>query len=176
MSFAEEMVARLAKLGRGRPELIAAGNEDAESFGNATVTVELDGLRLHFIRDRGTTTVEIGLKVGNPTDPSVHPALRGFVDGQGQPTCPLELVAAVLDDVDTDVGTLAKYYEFNTTDRRYGESPPPGPFLDLDDSLKFLKAHWQGVSKASSDHDLQRKAGIVQTELLVRFERHLTSA
>ena len=77
--FAESVLERLRNFGRGEPKLIC-DNCDEDNFGNATATIQLDGLRLHVVNDRGVETVEIGFQAFHPIA-----SLETFVDGQGQP-------------------------------------------------------------------------------------------
>ena len=173
--FAESVLERLRKLGRGEPELLCDGY-DEDNFGNATATIELDGLRLHVVNDRGIKTVEIGFQIDDTIVTSVHPALEGFVDGRGQPVCPLEVAAVVHGWITSEV--LAAHYWPESGSQNYEESSPPGPFLEFDKTLKLLEDHWDELSGSdglSRSRELQWRAGEVENELQERFAEQLES-
>lgn len=169
-SFAESVLERLAELGRGTPELIV-DHFDNENFGNAAATIELDGLRLHIVRDRGDPTVEVGLQIFAPIGPLVHPSLEEYADGHGQPTCPLEALAVALNW--TRMEELAEHYGLVGEDREYESGPPPGPFLTFDDALGLLREHWDELTVASQNHDCQLRAGGVVAQLRELLMTHL---
>lgn len=171
-SYAESVLGAFDAVGRGTPRLICEST-DAEHFGDGSVTLELDGLRLHVVSDRGIQTVEVGLKIVNPVGgPPVHPALGGFRDGAGIPTCPLEVLAVVKGW--TSLERVVDHYELNDGHDgrpRYDENePPPGPFYELQEALSLLAdgEKWADLVAASRDHRLQLEAGVVEELLQAR--------
>ena len=169
-SFAEFVLQRLAELGRGVPRLVGA-NFDHENFGNAAATIELDGLRLHIVSDRGDSTVEVGLQIIDPIGPRVHPSLGGYADGNGQPTCPLEAFAVALNW--TPIQELIEHYGLVNEGPEYELGPPPGPFLTFDNSLALLHEHWDELTTATRNHESQLRAGGVVAQLQERLMTHL---
>ena len=84
MPFVDEV---LGLFGDHQAECLASRDrDDACVFGDAAATVEVGGLRLHFVRDRGLVSVEVGLRP--PDDVVLNPALQRYVDGLGAPVCP----------------------------------------------------------------------------------------
>ena len=165
--FAEAVLKRLRKLGRGEPELIC-DNFDADNFGNATATLELDGLRLHVVNDRGIETVEVGFQSIHPVEP-----LEAFVDGQGKPVCPLEIVAVVLGWINREK-LIAHYWPTNA-DPDYETDAPPGPFFKFDEesTRRQMHEHWKELTQFSASRELQLKAGDVEKQFQDRFMAQL---
>ena len=171
--YAQSVLDSVKRIGRGTPALVCASGDEAD-FGDATVTLEVDGLRLHIVNDRGTQTVEIGLKVVDPSPPRVHPALAGFVDGAGQPTCPLEVLAVVNNWITLE--QLTAHYELDATCTAYDQgAPPPGPFYELPDAMSLLTDadKWGKLVAASENHRLQIKAGKIEETLQRKLEAQI---
>ena len=154
--FAESVLERLRKLGRGEPKLIC-DNYDNDNFGNVMATIELDGLRLHVVNDRGIETVEVGFQSTHPIGP-----LEAFLDGQGGPVCPLEVVAVVLGWVSRE--KLMAHYWPGNADPNYETDAPPGPFFKFDEELtqQRMREHWDELTEFSESRELQLKAGDIE--------------
>ena len=157
--FAESVLKRLTKLDRGEPHIIC-DEYDGDNFGNAVATIELDGLRLHVVNDRGIETVEVGYQRTHPIGP-----LEAFVDGQGKPTCPLEIVAVVLGWVSREM--LISHYWPAEAEPNYETDPPPGPFFRFDEesTLQQMRERWDELTEFSGSRELQLKAGDVERQL-----------
>ena len=170
--FVQSVLERLKELNRGEPQLICDGHDD-DNFGNATATVELDGVRLHIVNDRGIWPVEVGFEIVNPGEPLVHPSLSGFVDEAGKPVCPLEIIAVTLGWV--NVEALITHYWPANANQNYEAAPPPGPFLDFNKALECLQEgeHWGELADFSRNHRLQLEAGQVERHLQEHFAAQL---
>ena len=165
--FAESVLKRLRKLDRGEPKVIC-DEYDGDNFGNAVVTIELDGLRLHVVNDRGIETVEVGYRCTRPIAP-----LEAFVDGQGEPVCPLEVVAVVLGWVSREM--LISHYWPVHAGPNYETDPPPGPFCRFDEesTRRQMQEHWNELTEFSESRELQLKAGDVERQLQGRLLEQL---
>ena len=165
--FAESVLERLRKLGRGEPELIC-DNCDNDNFGNATATIKLDGLRLHVVNDRGIETVEVGFQSIRPIGP-----LKTFVDGQGRPVCPLEVVAVVLGWVSPE--NLIAHYWPASAKPNYETEAPPGPFFKFDEesTQRRMREHWDELTEFGGSLELQLKAGDTERQLQDHFMAQL---
>lgn len=171
--YAQSVLDRIATIGRGTPVLVCASGDEA-SFGDANVTLEVDGLRLHVVNDRGAQTVEVGLKIVDPLVPRTHPALAGFLDGAGQPTCPLEVLAVANEWITLE--QLIAHYDLDATHAGYDEeTPPPGPFYELTEAMSLLAdgEKWDELVAASENHRLLIKAGKVEEALQRKLEAQL---
>lgn len=153
------------QIGRGAPVLIHETHDD-QRFGNARVTLELDGLRFHVVDERTIQTLEVGLKLVNPVGSLVHPALGGFVDGGGEPTCPLEVLAVVkkwitLDQLRSHYGLDGETFDYDKTETLRS------PFYELCDAVSLLEDgdKWDQLVEASNSHRLQLEAGEIEAVL-----------
>lgn len=169
--LALEVVRSFEQAGAPPPTVVCEISNEA-SFGDASVTLDVDGLRLHVINDRGVRTVEIGLDLDGAADAPVHPALRTFKDGQGKPTCPLELLAVV--NGWTSLDELSQHYDLDGDHPAYDESsPPPGPFYEFADAMPLLFEKWAELVAASGDPELLSKAGAVEEELQRKLKEQI---
>ena len=172
-AFTQSVLGKFEQIDRGRPDVICESESDKD-FGNANVTLELDGLRLHVVNDRGVQTVEIGLTIVNPVGPPVHPALIGFKDGDGKPTCPLEVLAVANGWVALE--ELVKHYDLEgNRSEEFAEALAAPPFYELSSALSLLEdgEKWMQLVAASMDHSLQMKAGDIEAALQRRLEKLL---
>ena len=170
--YAQSVLDGIARIGRGTPVLVCASGDEA-SFGDANVTLEVDGLRLHVVNDRGTQTVEVGLKIVDPLGPR-HPALAGFLDGAGQPTCPLEALAVANEWITLE--QLVAHYDLDAMQAEYDEeTPPPGPFYELTEAMLLLAddEKWNELVAASENHRSQIEAGEIEEALQKKLEAQL---
>ena len=163
--FTQSVLDLINKGGLETPEVICE-YEDEELFGNASVTLELDGLRLHIVNDRGVQSVEVGLETKDPSRSHVHRALEGFRDGTGNPTCPLETLAAAKEWI--SVKRLIKHYDLEG--REQEDSSKLGsvkPLLPLSDALTFLEDRTTRAQlvDASKNDDIQMRAGEIEQDL-----------
>lgn len=171
--YAQSVMDEIARIGRGKAVPICASDDDAD-FGDAHVTLEVDGLRLHVVNDRGARTVEVGLKIVDPLGPLVHPALAGFVDGEGRPTCPLEVLAVAKKWITLE--ELIAHYDLDATCTGYDEKTlPPGPFYELTTAMSLLADgdKWDELIAASENHPLQLAAGEIEEVLQRKLEARL---
>ena len=169
----QSVLGKFEAIGRGRPDLICESESEAE-FGNATVTLELDGLRLHVVNDRGVQTLEVGL-IGSPDEADEHPALNRFKDGSGMPTCPLEVLAVANGWISRE--KLIEHYDLDgvraaTVAARETIVPP---FYELSRALPLLKdeGKWSQLVAASQDPRMQMRAGAIEEMLQMRLEAAL---
>ena len=162
-AFALDVIRIFERAGCPRPAIVCESCDEA-SFGDARVTLAVDGLTLHVVNDRGVRTVEIGLNADGGRLTPVPQALRTFKDGQGHPTCPLEVLAVVKGWVSFD--ELVRHYDLGDQPVEYGEdTPPPGPLLELPQAMELLMENWQELVAASSDQRLIVEAGDVEGRL-----------
>ena len=165
--FTESVLERLREFNRGEPQLIC-DSYDRDNFGNASVTVELDGLRLHVVNDRGMETVEVGFRRFHPIG-----SLEEFVDGQGESVCPLEVVAVVLGWVTRE--KLISHYWPADSKPDYETDAPPGPYFRFNEesTRRQIHEHWDELREFSQSRDLQFKAGDVEKTLQEHFAARL---
>ena len=169
--LARELVRVFEQAGAPLPTVVCETSNEA-SFGDASVTLDVNGLRLHVINDRGVRTVEVGLKVTGSANAPVHPGLGTFKDGQGKPTCPLELLAVVSGWASLD--ELTQHYDLDGDHPAYDEStPPPGPFYGFTDAMRLLFEQWAELVVASGDPELLSEAGAVEEELQRKLQEQI---
>ena len=174
--FTVGVVGALKQIGRGSPDVICS-SESKDNFGNADVTLEVDGLRLHVVNDRGVQTLEVGLTVGDPAGPLAHSALTGFKDGAGSPTCPLEIMAVANGWIALE--DLIEHYDLDgerSQDFAGTKKIVAPPFYEFSEAVSLLadSEKWTQLVAASRDHGLQMKAGAIEEVLQSRLEAALT--
>ncbi|MCY4143254.1 MAG: hypothetical protein OXG08_06145 [Gammaproteobacteria bacterium] len=166
------------RINRGMPKLICdSTSKDEDSFEYGSITLEIEGLRLHIVNDRGLQTVEVGLQIVDPLGPLVHPALEGFKDGEGEPTCPLEVLAVTNGWVSLD--RLIKHYDLNGVRlKEPNDGLVTGPFFRLTDVVQLLRnaEKWDQLVTASTNHRMQLEAGHIEEVLQRKFAEILDAA
>lgn len=148
---------------------------DADNFGNASVTVEVDGATLHVVNDRGMSTIEVVFKIVEPIGMPAHPALRGIVDARTETVCPLETLAAVLGWIETEeliahygLEGYGQYHDYS----RHSEGPP-GPYLTFDKALPILRENWDEFAAEIARPEVQLRAGKLEERLQKLFAEKL---
>ena len=170
-SFTRRVLEEINRIDRGRAEVICE-SADEEHFGNAHVTLDFNGLRLHVINDRGVATVEVGLSVDALESEDRHPALNEFKDGTGQPTCPLEVLAVSQGWIAFE--DLVEHYDLDgerSESFKDSETMVARPFYELVDAMSLLedKEKWVELVRCVKDEDVHAKAGEIAQKLQERF-------
>ena len=164
-AFTQSVLDLIDKRGLETPEVICE-HEDEEHFGNASVTLKLCGLRLHIVNDRGVQSVEVGLESKDPSHSHVHRALEGFRDGKGNPTCPIETLAAATGWISVD--RLIEHYDLEGKEpENFSKPGSMKPLLPLSDALFFFKDRTKRAQlvDASKNYDVQLRAGEIEQDL-----------
>ena len=174
-TFTQYVLAKLAQIGKRNPRVICEMASDVD-FGNASVTLELDDLKLHVESDRGIETLEIGWTIDELKGRGTHEALAEFRDGAGRPTCPLEILAVVNRWIDLD--SLIQHYDLDGSRSATFKDPVnmiAPPYYVLNDALKLLgePQKWDDLTRSSKDYVMYMKAGNIEQDLQLRLEEVL---
>lgn len=176
--FAMEVLERLSSVGEGKPGLVHE-TYDRESFGNATATIEIDGVFLHFVNDRGIRTIEFELDLpsldspGGPPWPEPYPLYLErwpLRDGRGKPVCTLEALAVALGWIGME--RLVEHYVLDGGDYDFDASPRP--FYEFDKAMRLLRDRWPQFVQARKNSETQLRAVEVERKLQAKFLEQLT--
>lgn len=175
--FAMEVLEQLSSVGEGRPGLVHETYDD-ENFGNATATIEIDGVFLHFVNDRGIWTIEFELDLPIRDFPGDRPWPESYPlnfepwplrDGRGKPVCTLEALAVALGWIDLE--RLIKHYVLDSGE--YDFEASPRPFYEFDKAMGLLRDRWPQFVRARKNPETQWKAMEVELKLQAKFVEQL---
>ena len=172
--FTQTVLEAFLRIDRGQPKLLHISHDDRH-FGNASATLELDGLRFHVLNDRGIECVEIGLQFEASWLRSAFEALSHFKDGIGEPTCPLEALAVANGWLDCD--TLIEHHGLSSKHSRHDkDTPPKGPYYSLSSAILLLSEprKWEQLVYACVDREMQSRANDIAKDLQDRRKAQLT--
>ena len=175
--FAKEVLERLSSVGEGKPGLVHETYDD-ENFGNATATIEIDGVLLHFVNDRGIRTIEFELDLEIPDSPGDRPWSGPYPlylerwplrDGRGKPVCTLEALAVALGWIGME--KLVEHYALDSVDYDFDVSSRP--FYEFDKAMGLLRDRWPQFVRACKNPETQWKAMEVELKLQAKFHEQL---
>lgn len=175
--FAREVLEQLSGVGEGKPGLVHETYDD-ENFGNATVTIEIDGVFLHFVDDRGIRTIEFELDLPILDSPRDRPLPEPYPpylerwplrDGRGKPVCTLEALAVALGWIGME--RLVEHYVLDSDDYDFDASPRP--FYEFDKAMRLLRDRWPQFVQARKNSGTQLKAMEVELKLQAKFLERL---
>lgn len=172
--FTQKVLDAFLQIDRGQPQLLHISHDDRH-FGNASATLELDGLRFHVLNDRGIEFVEIGLQFEASWLRSAFEALSHFKDGTGKPTCPLEVLAVANGWLDCD--TLIEHHGLSSKYSLYHkETAPKGPYYTLSSATSQVSEpkKWEQLVYACGDRKFQSRANDIEKDLQDRRQAQLT--
>ncbi len=176
--FAREVLEQLSGVGEGKPGLVHETYDD-ENFGNATATIEIDGVFLHFVDDRGVRTIEFELDLPIPDSPRDRPWPEPYPpyferwplrDGRGKPVCTLEALAVALGWIGME--RLVEHYVLDGDNYDFDASPRP--FYEFDKAMRLLRDRWPQFVQARKNSGTQLKAMEVELKLQAKFLEQLT--
>ena len=175
-TFTQDVLGKFAQIGKRNPRVICESASDVD-FGNASVTLELDDLKLHVESDRGIETLEIGWSIDDLNGRGMHEALAAFRDGAGRPTCPLEVLAIANHWIDLD--SLIEHYDLDGSRSTSFKDPMKmvaPPYYVLADALKLLEEpqKWDDLVRSSKDYVIYMKAGNIEQDLQLRLDEVLS--